>query len=62
MENAFLQIVITVWLTAHPVRYTLPKIYYGYEDCAERGHALVKQAKHGKHILIECVETHKRNI
>lgn len=60
----FLQIVVTVWLSAHPFSYTIPKIYFTDAACEARIEQLLKRVrKHRfRRLEMECLPTDKRNI
>lgn len=64
MDGPFLQIVITLWLSLHPVRYALPKIYFDNETCQARVEQLQARARHRPKVKmdISCEESDKRNI
>lgn len=62
MAGPFFQIVITLWLGAHPVTYTLPKIYGPRQRCFERIDELAKRVKPHRHLEMQCVTTDKRDI
>lgn len=65
MTTAFLQIVVSVWIGAHPVTITLPKIWSSLEwfECQDYASDLMKHRKNKRqHIEVECVESNKRNL
>ncbi len=64
MNGGLFQIVITVWLGAHPFTHTLPQLY-SPEDCEIAGKHLATRGKKkspARKIEIECVSTNKRDI
>jgi hypothetical protein len=64
MSVLFYQLVITVWIGAHPLTYTLPDLYPATDQdrCQARASDLFKHRKRKKRMTIECVETDKRAI
>lgn len=68
MSGLFYQIVVTIWLSVHPVSITLPKIYYATsgDQCSEAADAVVAKLKrHARQpIKIEayCEETDRREL
>ncbi len=66
MDSAFFQIVITVWMGAHPVTHTVPQLYKAtdYDKCIQRAESILAHRKSPirkpTRIIIECVPTDKR--
>lgn len=64
MTGSLLQIVITIWLGAHPLTYTLPKLY-SPEACEATGKSLARRGRpksKARRVEIECVATDKREL
>jgi hypothetical protein len=67
MSHTLIQIVITIWLGVHPVRYILPEKYAVTGDaCVERAALLKVQLEHlrknpSTRITTECVEIDGRD-
>jgi hypothetical protein len=60
----FFQVVITAWISGHPITSTLPTIHGHDEKCSvviERLLTHLKPHQH-RHLQIECVPTDKRAI
>lgn len=54
-----LQILITVWVRVHPLTYTIPHKYSGFDNaCKERIEQLAKRVRKGsyKRMQFECVQ------
>ena len=60
MITSLYQIVLTGWLRAHPVTFTLPKMY-PVSACMASAANLARHAKRGARVTIECVATDKRD-
>jgi hypothetical protein len=62
ISSLFLQLVVTVWIGAHPLTYTLPRIYRALQadSCVAKGQWLLAHAKPGLEMEIYCVGTDKR--
>jgi len=65
MIGPFLQVVITAWISAaHPVTFTLPKIYFDPESCEARVERFMSHwhpPEPGR-ASVECVPTDQRAI
>ncbi len=61
MQDALVQMVITVWLGVHPVTYTLPDLYRATDDaCQTAANNLFARRKPGVKMTIECIPTNRR--
>jgi hypothetical protein len=62
--SLFWQLVVTVWLGAHPVTFAAPRLYptmHG-EDCRAAGEVLAHRMKpDAPKMSFECVQTDKRD-
>jgi hypothetical protein len=60
MIASLCQIVLTVWLHAHTLKFTPSKIYT-VDGCMAAAQNLAHRAKPGVRMTIECVATDKRD-
>jgi hypothetical protein len=67
IATQLLQVVVTVWASAHPVTYTIPKLYpatdRGMAACQSTANKLFANRKVGtfKRMVIDCVPTVMRD-
>ena len=60
MITTLFQIVLTVWLRAHALKFTPSKIYT-VDGCMAAAKNLAEHVKPGVRMTIECVATNKRD-
>lgn len=63
MNSAFLQVVVSVWLSSHPVTFTLPHLWSAmdHDKCEEYIERMLVHRKNKKlHMEIACERTDRR--